>query len=114
MQDSSRRLFALPQLGRDVFNRGRPEGITIIGKSVYVLSLYDLLHSYSEIHGRAEVGTLHIEPTNLFTMEESLRRLSAMLGGTPGLANAYELPSGRARGWPSAALGGRLDLRGKP
>ncbi len=84
MQDSSRRLFALPQLGRDVFNRGRPEGITIIDKSVYVLSLYDLLHSYSEIHGRAEVGTLHIEPTNLFTMEKSLRRLSAMLGGTPG------------------------------
>ncbi len=83
MQDSSRRLFAMPQLGRDVFNRGSPEGITIIGKSVYVLSLYDLLHSYSEIHGRGEVGTLHIEPTNLFTMEDSLRRLSAMLGGSP-------------------------------
>ncbi|MCE2510589.1 MAG: segregation/condensation protein A [Alphaproteobacteria bacterium] len=83
MQEASQRLFALPQLGRDVFNRGNPEGITIIGKSVYVLSLYDLLRSYGEIQGRAELGMLHIEPTNLFTMEEGLKRLSAMLGGTP-------------------------------
>lgn len=82
MQDSSRRLFAMPQLGQDIFNRGSPEGITIIGKSVYMLSLYDLLRSYSEIHGRGKLSTLHIEPTNLFTMEDGLRRLSAMLGGT--------------------------------
>ncbi|MEQ9042484.1 MAG: ScpA family protein [Alphaproteobacteria bacterium] len=83
MQEASQRLFTLPQLGRDVFSRGCPEGITVIGKSVYVLSLYDLLRSYGEIQGRTELGMLQIEPTNLFTMEEGLRRLSAMLGGTP-------------------------------
>ncbi len=83
MQEASRQLFGLPQLGRDVFGRGDPEGITVIGKSVYDFSLYDLLKSYGETRDRSQLGMLQIEPSKLMTMEEALQRLSTMLGGMP-------------------------------
>jgi len=83
MQAASQQLFERPQLGQDVFARGDPEGITVIGTSVYVLSLHDLLRSYADTQAREATGTLHIEAMGLFSMEMALERLSSMLGAMP-------------------------------
>ncbi len=62
MQDAGARLMARPRVGRDVFNRGAPEGIEIIRTPVYELTLFELLRAYS--HNRRKTLShedLHIE-----------------------------------------------------
>lgn len=80
MQEAGARLMARPQLGRDVFARGRPEGLAVHAKSVYEVSLYDLLKAYGEHKRRQQDSTWRIAPTELYPVDEALQRLSEMLG----------------------------------
>src|SRR5579883_3254229 len=43
MQQAGARLMARPQLGRDVFARGDPEGIPVVRHKVYDVTLFELL-----------------------------------------------------------------------
>src|SRR6516225_897828 len=43
MQQAGARLMARPQLGRDVFARGAPEGLPRVLRPIYDATLYDLL-----------------------------------------------------------------------
>lgn len=83
MQDAGERLMARPQLGRDVFTRGAPEGIRVIKTPVYTVTLYDLLKAYGEHKQRQQPALLRIVPTELYSMDLALERLSAMLGRLP-------------------------------
>jgi segregation and condensation protein A len=83
MQDVGARLLARPQLGREVYGRGSPEGIRIVAKSIFDLSLYDLLKAYGEFKRREEFSTWRIAPTELYSIDEALQRLSDLLGGIP-------------------------------
>jgi segregation and condensation protein A len=83
MQDAGARLMGRPQLGRDVFHRGAPEGLSIVAKPVYDLSLYELLKSYGDQKSRARPGVLRILPTELYSMDLAIERLSTMLGRMP-------------------------------
>ncbi len=95
MQDAGARLMARPQLGRDVFPRGAPEGLRVRHRPVYELTLYELLRAYGEQHARAERGRLEIVPSELFSMEMALERLSAMIGRIPDWATLQSfLPAG--------------------
>jgi len=94
MQAVGARLMARPQLGRDVHARGAPEGIRVVAKSIYDLSLYDLLRAYADHNRRQEFGTWRIAPTELYSMEEALQRLADMLGRLPDWSElASFLPS---------------------
>jgi segregation and condensation protein A len=66
-----------------VFPRGAPEGVSVQPKSIFDLSLYDMLKSYTEHKRREEFGTWQIQPTELYSMESALERLSEMLGRLP-------------------------------
>jgi len=83
MQEAGQRLMARPQLGRDTFPRGAPEGIQIIAKTVYAVSLFDLLSAYGEQKSRKDSKVLHIPPTELYSMEMAIERLTGMLGRMP-------------------------------
>jgi len=83
MQDAGQKLMARPQLGRDFFVRGKPEGIRIIPRPVYEAKLYDLLSAYARQVQAKEVGRLRILPTELYSMDDALKRFSTMLGGIP-------------------------------
>jgi segregation and condensation protein A len=83
MQDAGERLMARPQLGRDVFAHGAPEGIRVIKTPVYTVTLYDLLKAYGEHKRRQQPALLRIVPTELYSMDLALERLSAMLGRLP-------------------------------
>ncbi len=100
MQKSGAQLIARNRLGRDFFARGAPEKqITNIIK-VTTLSLYDLLKAYGDLSRRGEEGTLHIEPWNLYTVEEALVRLRSLLGGTPDWESLWRfLPGGLRQGF---------------
>jgi segregation and condensation protein A len=83
MQQAGARLMARPQLGRDVFARGAPEGLPRVLRPIYDATLYDLLKAYGDQRQRKENAVLHIEPPELFSMDDALQRLSRLLGRMP-------------------------------
>src|SRR5277367_5430604 len=60
MQQAGARLMARPQLGRDVFRRGAPEGVPIVKHAQYEATLFELLKAYGEGRSRADSAVLHI------------------------------------------------------
>ena len=83
MQDAGVRLMARPQLGRDVFARGAPEGIRLVVRPIYQARLFDLLHAYGDQRRRADATTLTIAPSELYSVDDALDRLRSLLGQTP-------------------------------
>jgi segregation and condensation protein A len=83
MQQAGARLMARPQLGRDIFARGAPEGLPRVLKPVYEATLYDLLRAYGDQRQRKEQAVLHIEAPELFSMDDALQRLGRVLGRVP-------------------------------
>jgi segregation and condensation protein A len=74
------KLMSRHQLGRDVFSRGDPEGVTVVRKSNWDLSLYDLIRSYADWAARKTGGHMTVKLPPVFTMEAAMHRLSRMLG----------------------------------
>lgn len=83
MRESAAKIFSRSRLGREVFQRGDPEGITIIRKSSFVLEVYDLLKAYSDQRVRSESSVLYIRPPKTFSIDESLQRLRRLIGDVP-------------------------------
>src|ERR1700733_12035797 len=72
MQRAGAALMAQPQLGRDVFARGAPEGLDRIDRPVFELSLYDLLRAYGDSHRRQHGQVLTILPSSYHSLAEAL------------------------------------------
>ena len=83
MREAGARLLALPQLGRDVFARGAPEGLEAEQTTVFDVTFYDVLKAYGEHKRREETSTLTIQPLDLYSLEDALSRLSHILGSLP-------------------------------
>ena len=71
-----------PRLGRDVFSRGSPEGLRNTRKTIYDVSLYELLKAYVNNHNNQESQSLTIEPDSLFSVEDCSNRLKNILGSS--------------------------------
>ena len=80
MQRAGAALMACPQLGREVFLRGAPEGLRRTDRAVYQLSLYELLAAYGEGHRRSHARVLTIEPAAFHSLDDALRRLGHLIG----------------------------------
>jgi len=101
MRSAAETLFARPLLGRDVFDRGAPEGIRVITTPVYEASLFGILDAYGAITRRSEAKTLKIEQFELFSMDDALGRLRGVLGSAPEWATLSSfLPEGLREGLP--------------
>ena len=83
MRDASAKLMGRNRLGKDVFARGEPEGIRVIRKSVYQVSLFDLLKAYGDFNMRGKAKPLTMRSVVIHTIEDAMRRLEKMLGKIP-------------------------------
>ena len=83
MQQAAKRLQSLPKLGQARFVRGAPEQFTSGSESLWTASLYDLLACYGDIQSSAEVETLTIAATRLYSVEEAAKRLRHMISSMP-------------------------------
>jgi segregation and condensation protein A len=83
MQRAAKDIQALPQLGIDIFLRGRPEAIEVEEKPVYFLPLYDLLTALAAPQRRRKPPAYNIAPMRLYSLEESAERLRHLLGVMP-------------------------------
>jgi segregation and condensation protein A len=82
MQKAGQAMMNLPQLGRDTFTRGTSEPLKIIDIPVFELSLHELLKAYGTHPGRRREGMLQIQPLNLFSMDDALKRIGDIIGHT--------------------------------
>ena len=80
MQEAGVRLMARPQLGKDIFCRGQPEGVIVVRRAVWDVKLYDLLAAYGHPLKPKGADTYQIEPMQFFSVEEAAERLGRMLG----------------------------------
>ncbi len=96
MQEAGAKLMARPRLGQDFLARGEPEKFTGDAINVFDVTLYDLLKAYGDQRRRhMGGGLLHIEPSSLYTVEDSLIRIRSLLGSRPDWENLLKfLPSG--------------------
>lgn len=80
MREAGARLMARDRLGRDVFPRGRPEGLRQIRKSRWQASLFDLAAAYGRVRARS-APVMHIVARRaVVTLEEAIERVSALVG----------------------------------
>lgn len=87
MQKISEQLFALPQLGRDVFHRGAGDGLDVVISPQWQADLYDVLSAYGSIARRQENANYKPKTWKLISTEEAYERLSTMLGKLPRKGN---------------------------
>lgn len=85
MQNAGQELMKLPQLGQEIFGRGAPERIPRTTTATYDVSLYDLLSAYGRVKGSEHRSdNLRVLSLNLYSVEDAVERLRALLGDMPG------------------------------
>jgi segregation and condensation protein A len=84
MRDAGAKLILLPQLGQEIFARGTPERPRTRTTTSYEATLYDLLKAYGRNRARGGPKSLQIRHTDLYSVDQAVARLSAMLGAMPG------------------------------
>jgi segregation and condensation protein A len=95
MQKAGAQLMDGKLLNRVVFVRGQPELMESVEHSVFDTTLYDLLKAYADIKRREASSVMAIEPGDLFSVDEAIRRFEDMLGRLPGWAMlTHFLPRG--------------------
>lgn len=83
MQEAAEKLSQRPQLGQDIFPRGKPEGLSTTTITHWNVSLYDMLKAYGDIE-RRKVNSHYDLPTfQLMSTENAMERLTKMLGSLP-------------------------------
>lgn len=80
MQEAGRKLFAGPRLGHDVFGPGGAEGLDLVDRPIFDLGFYEFLKAYADHVARRSVTVLTVEAADLWSVDDALARLEAMLG----------------------------------
>ena len=80
MRNAGARLLGRDRLGRDVFARGRPEGLRVIRKAAWQADLYDLIAAYGNVRARTEPAYHVVSRRPVMTLEEALLRVERLLG----------------------------------
>lgn len=80
MRDAGARLMACDRLGRDVFTRGRPEGLRVIRQRAWDASLFALIQGYAQVQARTQPALHVVDRRPVMTLDAALSRLEMMIG----------------------------------
>ena len=80
MREAGARLIARDRIGRDVFLRGRPEGLKVVRRSAWTSDLYDLIAAYGIVRARSEPAVHVVTRRPVMTLEEAIHRLEGLIG----------------------------------
>jgi segregation and condensation protein A len=83
MRDAAAQLMTRMRLGRDVFQRGMPEGTKTIRETAFTATIYDLLHAYADQRRRTiKVGHV-VKVRPVWSIKDARLRLERLLGEAP-------------------------------
>jgi segregation and condensation protein A len=77
------RLFELPQLGHEVFDRGDPEPIDEIKRPEWTATLYDLLSVYASQRQRQALAHVRFKKRTVWSLAEAREAIQKLLGSSP-------------------------------
>jgi segregation and condensation protein A len=80
MREAGARLVARDRIGRDVFLRGAPEGLTVVRRSAWQADLYDLISAYGIVRARGEPAVHVVSRRPVMTLDDAIQRLQRMIG----------------------------------
>jgi len=69
-----------PQLGRDFFARGAPEGVEIAGRPVYEANLYDLLTAYARQAQKHALARVRFRAREVWSLGDAREALARLIG----------------------------------
>ncbi|MBX7459431.1 segregation and condensation protein A [Qipengyuania huizhouensis] len=82
MREAAGRLMGGDRIGRDVFLRGRPEGLDIVRKTQWQCDQFSLIEAYGRVKARTAPAVHMVRERPVMTLESALDRVSNMLGVT--------------------------------
>jgi segregation and condensation protein A len=77
------KLFARPQLNRDVFSRGEPEPIAHIKHPQWSATIYDLLSAYARQRQREALAHVRFAKRTVWSLAEARAALERLIGLAP-------------------------------
>ena len=80
MREAGARLFGRDRVGRDVFQRGAPEGLRLVRKSAWRVSPFDLFAAYGTVKARSEPPMHVVHARSVMTLDEAIERVGRMIG----------------------------------
>ena len=80
MREAGARLLGRDRLGRDVFQRGSPEGLRLVRKSAWQASAFELFAAYGTVKARSSPPMHVVHARSVMTLEEAIERVSRMIG----------------------------------
>jgi segregation and condensation protein A len=80
MRRVAAQLMGRDQLGRDFFERGMRETVTVKRQTQWTASLADLLRGYARVRTREEYRPLQVDRSAIFSMDQALERLKKLMG----------------------------------
>ncbi len=80
MREAAAQLMTRMRLGRDVFQRGMPEGTKTIRETAHTATIYDLLHAYADQRRRTiKVGHV-VKARPVWSIKDARERLERLMG----------------------------------
>ena len=80
MREAGARLLGRDRLGRDVFQRGAPEGLRLVRKSAWQVTAFELFAAYGAVKARSQPPMHVVHARHVMTLDEAIERVSQMLG----------------------------------
>lgn len=80
MRQASVALMARIRLGRDVFQRGKPELMDIENRPIYQASLYELLSAYADHRQRRMITSVRVERRLVWGLQQAREILERLVG----------------------------------
>ena len=78
----AQKLMDMPQLRREVFNRGDPEPIRDIKHPQWTASLYDLLSAFAVQRQKASLGQVRFKPRTVWSLADARTQIERLIGAT--------------------------------
>jgi len=79
MREAGARLMGRDRIGRDVFLRGRPEGLRVVRKAEWDVSLYEVISAYGAVQIRNRPAVHVVQRRPVLSLEDAIDRLEALL-----------------------------------
>lgn len=84
MRNAMAQLMTRKRLGRDVFQRGMPEGVTMVRDTQWTAQIYDLLKAYADQRRRTVRATHVVKARRVWSIKEARARLEKLIGDSTG------------------------------
>lgn len=80
IRSAAEKLVNRPRLGRDMFTRGAPEGVSVIRHSQWQASLFDLLSSYAQQRQTQALSRVTLKKRLVWSLAEAREALERLAG----------------------------------